>query len=74
MWVYFDVPETRYLDDMAERSEDRSAPDFRLILADKTTFPHHGKLGAIGAGFKTETGAIAFRADFPNPHSLLRHG
>ena len=30
--------------------------------------------GAIEAQFNNETGNIAFRADFPNPKGLLRHG
>ena len=33
-----------------------------------------GKIGAIEAKFNNETGNIAFRADFPNPDGLLRHG
>ena len=31
-------------------------------------------IGAIEAKFNNETGNIAFRADFPNPDGLLRHG
>ena len=31
-------------------------------------------IGAIEAQFNNETGNIAFRADFPNPDGLLRHG
>ena len=37
-------------------------------------FPQSGKIGAIEAEFNNETGNIAFRADFPNPDGLLRHG
>src|SRR5262249_53403257 len=33
-----------------------------------------GKIGAIEAKFNSETGNIPFRADFPNPEGLLRHG
>ena len=43
-------------------------------LASQTTFPQPGKIGAIEAQFNNETGNIAFRADFPNPDRLLRHG
>ncbi len=35
---------------------------------------HPGRLGAIDAKFNNQTGSIAFRADFPNPDGLLRHG
>jgi membrane fusion protein (multidrug efflux system) len=40
----------------------------------QTKFPQPGKLNAIEAEFNHETGTIPFRADFPNPHGLLRHG
>ena len=33
-----------------------------------------GKLGTIDADFNNQTGNIPFRADFPNPDRLLRHG
>jgi membrane fusion protein (multidrug efflux system) len=74
MWVYFNVPEARYLEYMAERVENQQNQDLGLILADHNKFPHAGKLDAIEAEFNTETGDIAFRADFPNPDRLLRHG
>jgi len=74
MQVYFNVPEKRYLEYMAEQGQNRESPDIELILADHSKFPHTGKIGAIGAKFNSETGDIAFRADFPNPDGLLRHG
>ena len=45
-----------------------------LMLANGNKFPQTGKIGAIEAQFNNETGNIAFRADFPNPDGLLRHG
>ena len=33
-----------------------------------------GKISAIEAQFNNDTGKIPFRADFPNPDRLLRHG
>jgi membrane fusion protein (multidrug efflux system) len=48
--------------------------DIELVLANHQTFPYPGKIGAIEADFNNETGNIAFRADFPNPDALLRHG
>ncbi len=44
------------------------------MLANGDTFPQVGKLGAIEADFNSKTGNIPFRADFPNPDGLLRHG
>ena len=45
-----------------------------LVLANGRKFPEAGKLAAIAAGFENDTGTISFRADFPNPKGLLRHG
>ena len=44
------------------------------MLANGETFPEAGKIGAIEADFNNENGNIKFRADFPNPNGLLRHG
>ena len=81
MWVYFNVPEKRYLEYMAEVGQNKDSPDIVLMLANQNKFPHTGKfdpirrqIGAIEANFNNETGNIAFRADFPNPERLLRHG
>jgi membrane fusion protein, multidrug efflux system len=80
MWVYFNVTERRYLEYMAERRLNEGGLDVELVLADQSMFPHLGKIdlakniGAIEANFNNETGNISFRADFPNPDRLLRHG
>jgi membrane fusion protein, multidrug efflux system len=73
MWVYFSVPERRYLEYMADRQQ-LEAVKMELVLANKTKFPQPGKFGAIEGSFNNESGDIAFRADFPNPDGLLRHG
>ncbi|MFM8359854.1 MAG: efflux RND transporter periplasmic adaptor subunit [Verrucomicrobiota bacterium] len=73
MWVYFNVPERDYLEYASEtQSEDRKKVE--LVMANGQTFPHPGRINAIEAEFNTETGTIPFRADFPNPARLLRHG
>jgi membrane fusion protein (multidrug efflux system) len=74
MWVYFNVPEARYLEYMAELGQNKDSTKIELELANHLSFPQDGKIGAIEANFNNETGNIAFRADFPNPDSLLRHG
>ncbi len=75
MWVYFNVPEVGYLEYMAsvnqEKEEDRK---IELVLANGSKFQYSGKFGAIEAVVNSETGNIPFRADFPNPRRLLRHG
>lgn len=74
MWAYFNVPEARYLEYKAKTSVDAPAMQVELVLANHRKFDHSGMIGAIEADFNNETGNIAFRADFPNPEGLLRHG
>lgn len=73
MWVYFNVPEARYLEYQTQL-DSREALEIDLVLANGKTFPQTGQIGAIEADFNNETGNIPFRADFPNPTGLLRHG
>ena len=74
MWVYFNVPEARYLEYMASLKQEKEDQRIELMLANGNKFPQSGKIGAIEAEFNNETGNIPFRADFPNPDGLLRHG
>ncbi len=73
MWVYFNVPEARYLEYMQNLKENQDLK-IELKLANGSIFPYPGKIGAIEADFHNQTGNIPFRADFPNPERLLRHG
>lgn len=72
MWVYFNVPEKNYLE--YQSSSDKDKLKVELMLANHQKFTEIGKIGAIEADFNNETGNIEFRADFPNPNLLLRHG
>ncbi len=74
MWVYFNVPEAQYLEYMAIPDHSKENQQIELMLADGNKFKQFGKIGAIEAKFNNETGNIPFRADFPNPDRLLRHG
>jgi membrane fusion protein, multidrug efflux system len=74
MWVYFNVPEKYYLHYMATRKQRETDDKIELVLANREVFPEAGKIGAIEADFNNENGNIKFRADFPNPNGLLRHG
>jgi membrane fusion protein (multidrug efflux system) len=81
MWVYFNVPEKRYLEYMASLGKDED-PKIELLLASGNKFSKLGEIGAIEAKFNNETGNIAFRADFENEYlqvngtklPMLRHG
>jgi membrane fusion protein, multidrug efflux system len=73
MWVYFNVPEAEYLDYATEeQSEERKIVG--LKMANGKLFANQGRVNVIEAEFNNETGTIPFRADFPNPDGLLRHG
>jgi membrane fusion protein, multidrug efflux system len=75
MWVYFRVPDKQYLEYMANRQRHEVDPKVELVLANGNKFPQSAKNIAIEAEFNdNETGTVPFRADFPNPDGLLRHG
>jgi membrane fusion protein (multidrug efflux system) len=74
MWVYFNMPEARYFEYKAAPARDREGQRIELVLANGNKFQQTGKIAAIGAKFNNETGNGTFRADFPNPDGLLRHG
>jgi membrane fusion protein (multidrug efflux system) len=84
MWVYFNVPEARYLEYMTQigsksgqNNSQIQLVDSRieLMLANGSKFENTpGKFLTVEGKFNNETGNIAFRADFPNPAGLLRHG
>lgn len=73
MWVYFNVPEAQYLNYRTKTPAD-SAIRVQLRMANNELFPHQGTVTTVEADFNNETGNIAFRATFPNPKALLRHG
>lgn len=73
MWVYFNVPEARYLDYMKNKRSNISQT-VQLKLANNEMYSEVGNIGTIESDFNNTSGNIAFRATFNNPHSLLRHG
>jgi membrane fusion protein (multidrug efflux system) len=73
MWVYFNVPEAEYLNYKTNVRQD-SLLKVSLLMANNQTFEYPGVVQTIEADFNNETGNIAFRATFPNPKGLLRHG
>ena len=73
VWVYFNVSETEYLD-YTSRPKGVDRTDVKLVLANGHLFDQAGKVEAIEADFNNETGNLAFRATFPNPSGVLRHG
>lgn len=84
MWVYFNVPEADYLrfkslrgatDPKSPRTLRLGGATIQLRLADGQIFDKNAATTlTIESEFNRETGNIEFRADFPNPKGLLRHG
>ena len=74
MWVYFYVPEVRYLEYRANPGEDIECRQLELVLANACKFPHVCTTVTPLAKVNNETGTFCYRADFPNPDRLLRHG
>ena len=73
MWVYFNVPEAEYLNIQAEHSPALHST-VRLKLPNGKLFDQVGEIQTVEADFDNTTGNIEFRATFPNPDQLLRHG
>jgi membrane fusion protein (multidrug efflux system) len=75
MFAYFHVSENEFLQYLrtpgGKFQQDKVAA---LILSDGTRYPHTGKIETQEAEFSDNTGSIAFRAKFPNPNAVLRHG
>lgn len=84
MWVYFNVPEANYLefkslpgarDPENEQRLHLPGAKIELRLANGQIFDQTaGDTLTVESTFDNETGNIQFRADFPNPDRLLRHG
>jgi membrane fusion protein (multidrug efflux system) len=84
MWVYFNVPEADYLrfkslpgatDPKSPRALELGGATIQLRLANGQIFDRNAATAlTIESEFNKETGNIEFRADFPNPKGLLRHG
>jgi membrane fusion protein (multidrug efflux system) len=73
VWVYFNVSEAEYLE-YASQPESERITTVKLQMANGRLFEETGKVETIEADFNNETGNLAFRATFPNPKGLLRHG
>ncbi len=84
MWAYFNVPEADYLrfkagrggnDARSSRNLELPGAAIQLRLANGQMFDKNAASTlTIESEFNRETGNIEFRADFPNPEGLLRHG
>ncbi|TGE29404.1 efflux RND transporter periplasmic adaptor subunit [Hymenobacter metallicola] len=76
VFAYFNVSEAEYLEFIKTRARDsaRSTNQARLLLADGSRYAPPGKIETVESQFQASTGAIAFRARFPNLKGVLKHG
>ena len=73
VYAYFNVSESEYLD-YKTRAKNDDKNTATLLLANGECHKYKGTIETIESEFDNETGNIAFRAKFPNPDLLLKHG
>jgi len=74
LWVYFNVPEAEYLAYKKSLKKGDDLLKVKLRMANLQMYDQIGVVKTIEADFNNQTGTLAFRATFPNPDALLRHG
>lgn len=75
--AYFNISENEYLDWARKNKNTGNMPGsnaVNLILSDGSTYGSSGKVETLEGEFNQGTGSIAFRARFPNPDKILKHG
>ena len=76
VFTYFHVTENEYLNYVKSKLNASSTKNTKvqLILSDGTMYNHLGKIETVEGEIEPTTGSIAFRARFPNPDKVLKHG
>jgi membrane fusion protein (multidrug efflux system) len=72
VFAYFNLSEIDYLNYIS--SGEKQTKIVSLKLANHALYNHDGKIEMIESEFDHGTGNIAFRARFPNPDAILKHG
>ena len=73
VFAYFNVTEIEYLDYKGRAKNDINNT-LSLILSNNAEHKYKGVIQTVESEFDNTTGNIAFRAKFPNPELLLKHG
>lgn len=73
VFAYFNLSEKDYLDYVTSNTQGKPN-EATLHLVNGAAYPHKGKIETIESEFDKSTGNIAFRARFPNPNQILKHG
>lgn len=76
VFAYFNISENEYLDYLRARPKGADTTDktVHLVLSDGKQYEFSGQVETVVSEFQENTGSIAFRARFPNPQFLLKHG
>lgn len=75
VYTYFHISEDEYLNYLNAKKANKSHSNtVELVLANGTVYNHEGVIETIASEFDENTGSIAFRAKFPNPDNMLKHG
>lgn len=72
IYAYFNISESEYLSYIQEM--ELYSDELELVLTNGEIYQHKGKMEAIGGEIDRTTGNVFFRASFPNPDYLLKHG
>ncbi len=73
VFAYFNLTEVEYLDYKNRTANDKKNT-VALIIANGNEHKYKGVIETVESEFDNNTGNIAFRARFPNPDLLLKHG
>jgi RND family efflux transporter MFP subunit len=72
VYAYFNLSEKEYLE--LTQGQDGDNKEVSLIMADNKVYPQKGIIETVESEIDKNTGTLAFRAKFPNPGQLLKHG
>lgn len=74
VFVYFSMSEAEYLAFRKDSKADDKINEVSLVMADGSTYEHHGHLEAASGNIDPATGSMTLKAVFDNPDKLLRSG
>ncbi len=78
VYAYFSMAENQMLELVRQYGSLKTAmseiPEVDFMMSDGEMYPHKGHIDAVSGTINSSTGAISFRAVFPNPDRLLRDG
>lgn len=72
-YCYFNISEKEYFDFVMKKEVDKNNK-VQLVLANGELFDQFGTIETSESEFDPNTGNIAFRAKFPNPEGIIKHG